>query len=93
MAKSLLVGVGCSEEVIQPLARNLAYNVGKLPYIYLGLPLAGNSRSKSFWDLLVEKFERKLSSWKRNYLSIGGRITLIKALFDYTVTSFFFWVG
>lgn len=93
LAKSMLVGVGCSEEVVQPLVRNLACNVGKLPCIYLGLPLGGNSRSKSFWDPVVEKFERRLSSWKRNYLSIGGRITLIKAMFDYRVTSFFFGLG
>lgn len=28
---------------------------------------------------MVDKFERKLILWKRNYLSLGGRITRIKA--------------
>ena len=31
------------------------------------------------WDPVIHKFEKKLSSWKRQYLSLGERITLIKA--------------
>ena len=31
------------------------------------------------WDLVVAKFEKKLSTSKRDYLSLGGRITLIKS--------------
>lgn len=26
---------------------------------------------------MIDKFEKKLSSWKKQYLSMGGRITLI----------------
>lgn len=35
--------------------------------------------SVSMWDPEVEKFEKKSSSWKMQYLSFGGRITLIKS--------------
>lgn len=28
---------------------------------------------------MIEKFEKKMSIWKRRYLSSGGRIALIKA--------------
>lgn len=31
------------------------------------------------WYLVIEKFEKKLSAWKRRTLSLGGKITLTKA--------------
>lgn len=31
------------------------------------------------WNPIIEKFNKKLASWKGNLLSIGGRLTLIKA--------------
>lgn len=36
-------------------------------------------RSMTLWDLIVEKFENKSSMWKRQDLSLRGRITLIIA--------------
>ena len=50
-----------------------------LPMNYLGLPLGANFKSKSIWDPILEKMERKLSGWQRMYLSKGGRVTLIKS--------------
>ncbi|GJY86489.1 retrovirus-related pol polyprotein from transposon TNT 1-94 [Tanacetum coccineum] len=32
------------------------------------------------WQLLIDRFRGKLSTWKANLLSIGGRLTLIKAV-------------
>lgn len=43
------------------------------------MPLGGNQRSISFWDLVVERIHRKLVGWKKPYISLGGRLTLIKA--------------
>lgn len=42
------------------------------------MPLGGNPRAISFWDPVVERISKKLVCWKRGYLSLGGRITLIK---------------
>lgn len=47
---------------------------------YLGMPLGGNPRALSFWDPVVERINKKLASWKKTYISLGGRITLIKAI-------------
>lgn len=49
------------------------------PTEYLGLPLRGSPRNKSFWESGLERCRKKLSRWKANYLSFGRRITLIKA--------------
>ncbi|XXG77619.1 hypothetical protein AAC387_Pa08g1737 [Persea americana] len=79
ISKSMLVGIGCSEETTRSLVNIINRKSGKLSIIYLGLPIGAKPRSKSLWDPVIENFKRKLASWKKLYLSLGGRITLIKA--------------
>ena len=35
---------------------------------------------KHLWSPVIERLEKKLALWKANYLSLGGRITLIKSV-------------
>ena len=42
-------------------------------------PIGANTTFRSLWDPVVDKCERRLSSGKKYYLSLGGRITLIIA--------------
>lgn len=44
------------------------------------MPLSGNPRATSFWEPVVEKVSQKLYCWKRSYISMEGRITLIKTV-------------
>ena len=53
--------------------------VGNLPTTYLGLPLGALHNSCRVWDGVEERFKRKLATWKKQYLSKGGRLTLIKS--------------
>lgn len=49
---------------------------------YLGFLIGARPRSSVLWNTVVENFERKMSPWKRGYLSLGWSywsITLIKA--------------
>ncbi|XP_049368433.1 uncharacterized protein LOC125833335 [Solanum verrucosum] len=41
---------------------------------YLGLPLGASYKSVGAWSGIVSKFERRLTSWQQQYLSIGGRV-------------------
>uniref|UniRef100_A0A2N9GA24 Reverse transcriptase domain-containing protein n=1 Tax=Fagus sylvatica TaxID=28930 RepID=A0A2N9GA24_FAGSY len=60
--------------------------VGSVPNLE---DLAGaNFKSKSIWDPILEKIERKLSGWQHMYLSKGGRITLIKSTLSSLPTYF-----
>ncbi|EOY19766.1 Uncharacterized protein TCM_045102 [Theobroma cacao] len=59
---------------------DLFKNVGKLPSTYLGLPLGASLSSKAIWQPVLERCKAKLAGWKANILSIGGRISLIKAV-------------
>ena len=52
--------------------------VGKLPTSYLGLLLGALHKFCSVWDAIEERFKRKLAAWKKEYLSKGERLLLIK---------------
>ena len=46
---------------------------------YLGLPLGGNPKTIGFWDPVVERISRRLDDWRKAFLSLGGRISLIQS--------------
>jgi hypothetical protein len=43
----------------------------------LGIPIHYRKFKNTDWREVEERFEKRLSSWKGKYLSIGGRLTLI----------------
>ncbi|WMV51176.1 hypothetical protein MTR67_044561 [Solanum verrucosum] len=53
-----------------------------MPTVYLGMPLGNEHKSIQIWDGIVEKTERRLARWKAQYLSMGGRHTLINSVLD-----------
>jgi len=60
----------------------LGGEVGVLPTTYLGMPLGAKSNSMEIWDGVIEKCEKRLARWKSQYLSLGGRLTLINSVLD-----------
>ena len=76
--KSEIIPVGEVDE-IEELVVELGCRVGSLPSQYLGLPLGAPNRATSVWDGVEERVRRRLALWKRQYISKGGRITLIKS--------------
>lgn len=75
--KSQVLGVRVDEPNISDFAGILGCMVGSFLATYLGLPLCRGNSPKSVWNTVVERIEKKLSTWKANYLSIGGRVTQI----------------
>ena len=64
---------------LEELAAELGCKLGALPTVYLGLPLGAHHKTSSSWDGVEERMRRRLAQWKRQYISKGGRITLIKS--------------
>nr|GEX58394.1 RNA-directed DNA polymerase, eukaryota, reverse transcriptase zinc-binding domain protein [Tanacetum cinerariifolium] len=50
------------------------------PFTYLGSKVGGNMSRINAWDDIVDKLVVRLSKWKMKTLSIGGRLTLLKAV-------------
>ena len=67
------------KEIVE-MAMELGCKVGQLPSAYLGLPLGAPNKASSVWDGVEERMRWKLALWKRQYISKGGRITLIKSM-------------
>ncbi|RVW97689.1 Transposon TX1 uncharacterized 149 kDa protein [Vitis vinifera] len=78
LSKSEIIPVGEVDD-IEELAAEVGCRVGSLPSQYLGLPLGAPNRASSMWDGVEERVRRRLALWKRQYISKGGRITLIKS--------------
>ena len=78
---------GCKSEIVvagevgslNALANVLGCKIGRLPMNYLGIPLGAHFKDSSIWNPIIKKMEKKLSGWKRLYLSKGGRLTLLKS--------------
>nr|CAN62253.1 hypothetical protein VITISV_030569 [Vitis vinifera] len=78
LAKTELIPIEEVEE-IDEMTVELGCRVGSLPTVYLGLPLGAYHKAPSMWDGVEERMRRRLALWKRQYISKGGRITLIKS--------------
>nr|KAJ0219586.1 hypothetical protein LSAT_V11C300119750 [Lactuca sativa] len=50
------------------------------PFSYLGISVDGSMSRVSSWDVIVDRFCKRLSKWKVKMLSIGGRLTLVKSV-------------
>lgn len=77
--KSSIIGINVEESWLKMAAKTLQCRIGHLPFLYLGLPIGGCTTRLSSWESVLERMRNKLASWKGKCLSIGGRITLIKA--------------
>lgn len=77
--KILYGGHHVEDRELEFLVEVMGCKVGSWPMKYLGMLLGGNPRAVSFWDPVVEKVSKKMACCKRSYISLGERITLIKA--------------
>ncbi|GJV67471.1 putative RNA-directed DNA polymerase, eukaryota, reverse transcriptase zinc-binding domain protein [Tanacetum coccineum] len=77
--KSNVYGVGVSDNEVHSMSNDIGCSTGSFPFTYLGLPIGANMNLTVSWKVLLDRFDARLSKWKANLLSIGGRLTLIKS--------------
>jgi hypothetical protein len=77
--KSMLVGVNIGDSWLTEAASILGCTVGKVPFMYLGLPIGGDPLRLSLWEPIVTRIRIRLSRWKNRLLSFGGRLVLLKS--------------
>ena len=77
LEKNIISGINTRQELLSSLALVLDCRESEWPLSYLGLPFGGNPKTIGFRDLVVERISRRLDGWKKTFLSLAGRITLI----------------
>ncbi|XP_071694663.1 uncharacterized protein [Rutidosis leptorrhynchoides] len=80
--KSCLYGVGVDYDEVCHVANRIGCQVGKFPFIYLGLPIGSKMNKLQDWNPIVEKIKSRLSDWKMRTMSFGGRVVLIKSILN-----------
>jgi hypothetical protein len=82
---------------VDGLAGTMGCGVFPLLLTYLSLSLGASDKAKSIWNVVVEKIERWLVSWKMMYVSKAGRVILIKSILSnlpmYFMSHFPLYVG
>nr|XP_034930821.1 uncharacterized protein LOC118061489 [Populus alba] len=78
--KSSIIGVGIEDHVCRHSAQILRCKQELLPITYLGLPIGANMNRVSMWKPIISKFSSRLAAWKGRFLSIGGRLCLLKSV-------------
>ncbi|KEH15928.1 potassium transporter-like protein, putative, partial [Medicago truncatula] len=78
--KSMLVGVNIHDSWLAEAPSVLNCKSGKLPFLYLGLPIGGDPRKLKFWQPMIDRIKSRLSGWKSTNLSLGGRLVLLKSV-------------
>ena len=78
--KSSLVGVNINASWLSDATSVLGCKVGKIPFLYLGLPIGGNPCRLLFWEPVVNRIKTRLSGWHSRYLSFGGWLILLKSI-------------
>ncbi|CAJ2669290.1 unnamed protein product [Trifolium pratense] len=78
--KSMLVGVNIPDSWLGEAASAMCCKVGKIPFLYLGLPIGGDPRRLCFWEPVLDRLKNRLSGWRSRFLSIGGRLVLLKSV-------------
>ncbi|XP_058076347.1 uncharacterized protein LOC131224925 [Magnolia sinica] len=78
LAKSKMFGVNLKEEEVSVFANSFGCSSISLLVSFVGLPLCLGLPPKSLWDKVINRFKSYLAKWKCRYLSLGGRLTLIK---------------
>nr|GEX70281.1 RNA-directed DNA polymerase, eukaryota, reverse transcriptase zinc-binding domain protein [Tanacetum cinerariifolium] len=82
--KSKLIGISVKDGVVSRAAIKMGCSTLKTPFTYLGIKVGGSMARIRSWDEIVDKVKSQLSKWKKNTLSIGGRMTLLKSVLSST---------
>lgn len=78
--KSFFFAGGVSQNRLGHFTNVLGFNVGTLPFTYLGAPIFKGKPKVVHFQPIADKVKNKLGTWKAALLSIAGRVQLVKSV-------------
>ncbi|GJS82658.1 hypothetical protein Tco_0749199 [Tanacetum coccineum] len=75
-----LYGIGVQKGEIEAFANCMGISSMKMPFTYLVILIGVNMKRVDSWNIVVEKFKKRLGNWKTKMISFGGRLTLVKSI-------------
>ncbi|XP_019447298.1 PREDICTED: uncharacterized protein LOC109350521 [Lupinus angustifolius] len=78
--KSALFGVKVDLSFLSVASHFLSYSIGTFPFKYLGIPTGSSPRNSSTWVSVIEAVANRLNSWRRKFISFGGRVVLLNVV-------------
>nr|GEZ63590.1 RNA-directed DNA polymerase, eukaryota, reverse transcriptase zinc-binding domain protein [Tanacetum cinerariifolium] len=78
--KSQVLGVGVLSSIVMQATSSIGCGVLHKQFRYLGVMLGVCMSRHNAWASTLDKLRSRLSKWKVKTLSIGGRLTLLKAV-------------
>jgi hypothetical protein len=72
--KSFIYSGGITNNRMNNIVNLLGFNVGSLPFTYLGAPIFKGKPKGIHFQPIADKVKAKLAKWKASLLSIAGRI-------------------
>nr|GEZ07720.1 RNA-directed DNA polymerase, eukaryota [Tanacetum cinerariifolium] len=81
LSKSKLMGLAVSIEKVEEVTRHIGCGFLNTSFSFLGSKVGGYMSQIKSWDEVIDKMVKRISKWKMKTLSIGGRLTLLKAVF------------
>ena len=90
VSKSNLFSAGIQGQDLRDILQITGFEQGKMPFRYLGIPLAAQKLNASSYAPLIDSISKKISSWTASSLSYAGRSELIQAVLQGTAC---FWLS
>lgn len=82
LRKSRIIRVGVPSSETQILTSKFHCQAETLPFLYLRLPVGASMKRRSNWSAIEQKFMKKMTAWKAQMLSMGGRVTLTRSILN-----------
>ncbi|KAJ3691188.1 hypothetical protein LUZ61_020352 [Rhynchospora tenuis] len=79
-SKCSFVSIAIPPAAVQTVQQALDCQPKELPITYLGLPLSFHPLRKIHFKPLIDAVQRKLDGWQAKFLSLGGRLTLVRSV-------------
>nr|GEU89402.1 arginine repressor C-terminal-like domain-containing protein [Tanacetum cinerariifolium] len=80
LSKSSIYGVGVQYSEVESISAAFNCKCDSLPFVYLGLPVGKRMNRINSWMEVIDRFQKRLTTWKARSLFIGGRLTHTTAI-------------